>query len=300
MTSTKTLTPALYYQIRDDLWNNYPNARAAIQEAANNLLNPPPTPATLINAIGLFVEKPLYSAMHASKGGLGDRYSYMWRHSLFPTPAVLASPAWQIDQVGIHKFVAVGASVQAFQTRTPKPLGAQFPGKNEPKVALARLYRMRNIAIAYPKALAVLAQTRAGFQSSNSAADFEAHMKPALAKLGTPGAMTTTFHAMADAGFDCIKPDMHAARAFGWFNQLSTKTARIPTAQLNADAVKNPNAYLRDPWNKCHVVACGVGLARTLAKAPNRLLSIFNGNACREADIVMMQASLHDVILKHP
>jgi hypothetical protein len=37
-----------------------------------------------------------------------------YRNNLFPTPAALASPTWQIDQVDGHKFGAVGASVQAF------------------------------------------------------------------------------------------------------------------------------------------------------------------------------------------
>lgn len=295
MTSKQVLDEALYLRIRDDLWENYPAARAAMEEAAANLPDPIPAPATLGRYAGLFAEKPLYANMRATKGGLGDRYSFMWRNGWFPTPEELAGPAWEIEQVGVHDYVAKGAGVIAFQNAPRKPLGSAFPGKTQPRVALQRLYRMRKIASRFSTATPALQNAQAGFTTAVDADDFLRHMTPVLEAFDT-NAMTTKFHAMTDMGFSCIKPDLHAARTLAWFNQLETKRP-VPDIDVNAHAFAEPLKYLGNHWNKCHVVSCGVALARTLS--PAKLNPIFKGSACREVDIVLMQASLHDVILKH-
>jgi hypothetical protein len=297
MTSSKTLNEETFFQMRDDLWENYPDARAAMMEAASNLPDPLPTGASLAHHAGLFVEKPLYANMKAEKGGLGDRYSYMWRNGGFPTPERLASPGWDIEQVGQHEYVAKGAEAIAFQNAPAEPLGATFgfPGTMRPRVALARLYRMRKIASRFPAALPMIQAAQAGFRTAKDADDFLGHMKPVLEAFDT-GAMTTKFHAMTDLGFECIKPDLHAARTLAWFRQIQVRRP-VPGQDVNAQAFSAPLRYLGNHWNKCHVVSRGVALARTLS--PERLNPIFKGNACREVDIVLMQASLHDVILKH-
>jgi len=295
MTTSHVLDEALYLTMRDDLWNNYPQARAAMREAAVNVPVPAPTPDKLDAHIGLFVEKPLYAQMKAAKGGLGDRYSFMWRNNWFPTPQELVGAGWEIEKSGRHDYVASGADVIAFQQAERRPLGDAFPGKTHPRVSLDRLYRMRKIAMRWHEALPAIQAAHAGFRTAREADDFYRHMKPVLEAFDT-SAMTTKFHAMTDLGFDCIKPDMHAARTLAWFGRLR---ARRPVAgvDVNARAYAEPTEYLKSQWNQCHVVSEGVALARSLAA--DKLLPEFRGNACREVDIVLMQASLHDVIQKH-
>jgi len=294
MTSTLQLDRARYYEIREDLWNNYPNARMAMKEAAN-LPDRPVSAPMLRDYAGLFVEKPLYANMRAERGGLGDRYSFMWRNGWFPTPAQLAGPDWQIDQVGTRKYEARGSAVIAFQQAARRPLGDSFPGKSHPRVALERLYRMRKIAARFDLALPAILAADAGFRASHRALDFLLHMTPVLEAFDT-GAMTTKFHAMTDLGFECIKPDLHAARTLGWFKQLEVQRPKAGV-DVNAQGFSDPIRYLQNDWNKCHVVSQGVALARSLPPAQRH--PAFKGNACREVDIVLMQASLHNVILKH-
>lgn len=298
MISTARLDSARYCEMREDLWNHYPQARAAMEEAAANLSDRPIDAAMLADHAGLFVEKPLYANMRAAKGGLGDRYSFMWRRGWFPTPAELAGPDWRIDQVGARRYEGRGAAVIAFQSAPPKPLGEAFPGKNQPRVALERLYRMRKIATRFDAALPAILAADAGFRGSQRADDFLKWMTPVLDAFDT-GAMTTKFHAMTDLGFECIKPDLHAARTLAWFGQLRVRHAPAGDSggEVNREAFASPLRYLQNHWNKCHVVSQGVALARSLA--PGQRHPAFKGNACREVDIVLMQASLHGVIRKH-
>lgn len=295
MTTKPVLDEALYLMLRDALWNDIPQARAAIREAAANVPDPAPLADQLDAHIGLFVEKPLYAQMKAAKGGLGDRYSFMWRNGWFPTPQQLVGAGWHIDKSGRHDYVATGADIIAFQQAARRPLGDAFPGKTHPRVSLDRLYRMRKIATRWQAALPAIQAAHAGFRSARNADDFYRAMKPVLEAFDT-SAMTTKFHAMTDLGFDCIKPDLHAARTMAWFGRLRTQRP-VAGVDVNAQAFDAPTDYLKSQWNQCHVVSEGVALARSLD--PSKLLPEFRGNACREVDIVLMQASLHDVILRH-
>lgn len=66
---------------------------------------------------------------------------------------------------------------------------------------------------------------------------------------------------------------------------------------INDQAFPDPLRYLQNDWNRCHAVSRRAALARTLS--PSKTCPLFKRNAWREVDIVLMQASLHNVILKH-
>lgn len=245
--------------------------------------------------------------MKAKSGGLGDRYSFMWRNGYFPLHTVMASGNWNIDRILKYKnnkngrryradsYVDLGMDVIAFRKAAGSPMPMpNYPTMLRPQVALKRLYEMRKIAMNLPRALSAIGAAQAGFSNSSIANDFLAYASPIQTALGV--GLTTVFHATTDMGYQSIKPDTHAARTLAHFQLLEYENSNNGNI-INADAFNSPLKYLNSDWKKCLVVGKAVALARSLAK--NQLLPQFNGNACREVDIVLMQASLHDVILKY-
>lgn len=290
----KELNAQTYYALREDVLT-VPDARRAVLAAADNLpqdinLECPDTVARY------FVDKPLYSNMRAELGGLGDRYNHMWRHGMFPTRSSFADPEWAISK---HRngrktdYTATGKQAKAFRALA----GGELTGWTgtqpvpRPQVALYRLYHMRQIAMALPGALPDIRKAKDGFLNSVEPQEFLGHANAVREQLQM--GLTTVLHAMTDLGFECVKPDIHVTRVLAYYGRLRTRRHGW-SADINLRAFSAPRRYLASDWHKCHAVREVVALAKSID--PAKLMPEFRGNACREVDIVLMQASLHGLI----
>lgn len=295
MTKTTRLTPELYLAIRQRLLA-IDGASKAIAFAAERIERTQKLfgiEGTKIEDIlwHNFGDKPLFSAMRANEGGLGDRYAHMWKNRMFPSWSIMAKSDWEIsvrkknNKNGkvVDEYFGVGVDAVEFNTKAGTqmdPVMEAYPQNKRPRVAYMRLSKMRTIAINIPTATPIVPVTSSLFFTSKTGADFLVAGKSLGNALGI--GLTTAYHGAADMGFQVMKPDIHVTRTLGYFKNID-----------DYKAFDDPGGFLGSDKNKAEVVCAGVTLARQIN--PKSLLPEFCGNAFREVDIVLMQASLHDI-----
>lgn len=290
--SSKRLEPCNYLELRERVLAAGDKPRAAIKLAADRIELTSRLQDLERSAWHNFGDKPLFANMAAGEMTLGPRYAHMWNSGMFDSRKMMAGDGWEIgfrakDQraEGENAYFGKGADAIAFndkagQAMTPEMKG--YPANIRPAVAYMRLFTIRKIAINLEKALPAIFDAREIFTKADTPSAFRDAGERVKSALGI--GLTTAFHGLADMGYEVIKPDIHVTKTLAHFGHIADPMA-----------FDDPGKYMATDTRKAECVFEAVTLARKLNRSD--LLPEFRGNACREVDIVLMQASLHDVIL---
>lgn len=272
--SGQRLTTESYQLLRDRLLNEYPDVRCELARAVSSV---PKAPLDVGSVWAAFGSKPLFSS---TKLAAAAQYTKAWDRKLFPTMEDFLSPDWEIRYRPIAKKGWRSSSCYTYNSARVADLHARLKQMGAPRVSVSRLHAMRNSAHWLRQRVAAVGETGnlidIKLENCETAEKLYDAIAPLCRALGLGWGQTTVFHALVDAGFDVVKPDIHVTRTLAFFSELRDSDA----------ACKKTRNYLASPYGPARVVHA----ARTLAKSIEPLASS-NGNAYREVDIVLLHAS---------
>lgn len=272
--SGQTLTAQFYKILRDRLLNEYPEVQHALTRAVFSLPKAPLGVRAVWNAFG---SKPLFSNNTLASA---TQYTNAWGNKLFPSMEEFLSPEWEIRYIPIAKKGWRSNSCYTYNAKRVAELQSRLKREGCPGVSISRLHAMRSAGLWLRQRVDEVGVTGnlidLNLENCISAEALYGAVAPFCCALGIGWKQTTVFHALVDAGFDVVKPDVHVTRTLAFFNELPKSEA----------ACKKTRNYLAQPYGPASVVQA----ARTLAKLIEPLESS-NGNAHREVDIILLHAS---------
>lgn len=194
-------------------------------------------------------------------------------------------PDWEIRYVPIGKRGWRSNSCYTYNERLVGELQKKLKQEGCPGVSVSRLHAMRSSALWLRQRVNEVGDMGKlidlSFDDCTSPEALYDAVAPLCRALGIGWGQTTVFHALVDAGFDVVKPDIHVTRTLAFFNELPKSDA----------ACKKTRNYLALPYGPARAVHS----ARALAKSIEPLESS-NGNAYREVDIVLLYASATNLL----
>ncbi|CAB3755449.1 hypothetical protein [Paraburkholderia humisilvae] len=277
--SGQRLTMESYKMLRDRLLNECPEVQHELARAVSSLPKAPGDVNAVWNALG---SKPLFSN---TKLTLAARYTKAWDDGLFPSMEEFLSSEWEIRYVPVAKKGWRSNSCYMYNAKRVGELHSRLKREGAPSVSISRLHAIRSSALWLRQRVDEVGVTGNLFdlnlENCTSAEALYGAVAPFCCALGIGWGQTTVFHALVDVGFDVVKPDIHVTRTLAFFSEL-------PKSET---ACKKTRNYLAQPYGPATVVHA----ARTLAKSIEPL-TISNGNAYREVDIILLHASATDLL----
>lgn len=272
--SGQRLTAQSYQLLRDRLLSEYPGVRCELARAVSSV----PKGPLDVNAVwSAFGSKPLFSNTRLTSAA---KYTEAWDNRLFPSMEEFLLPDWEIRYDPIAKKGWRSNSCYTYNAKRVAELQSRLKREGCPGVSISRLHAMRSAGLGLRQRVDEVGVTGnlvdLNLENCISAEALYGAVAPFCCALGIGWGQTTVFHALVDAGFDVVKPDVHVTRTLAFFNELPKSEA----------ACKKTRNYLAQPYGPASVVQA----ARTLAKLIEPLESS-NGNAHREVDIILLHAS---------
>lgn len=272
--SGQRLTTESYNLLRDRLLKRYPKVEKQLARAVSAVPRSPKGVSAVWSAFG---SKPLFSNTRLTSA---EKYTEAWDNGLFPSMEEFLSPDWEIRYDPIAKKGWRSNSCYTYNSARVAELHARLKQMGVPRVSVSRLHAIRSSAHWLRQRVAEVGETGnlidIKLENCETAEKLYGAIAPLCRALGLGWGQTTVFHALVDAGFDVVKPDIHVTRTLAFFSELGDSEA----------ACKKTRNYLASPYGPARVVHA----ARTLAKSIEPLASS-NGNAYREVDIVLLHAS---------